>query len=493
VAHPVKKSAILKAGNSVEVDYLPAWNYAVASAGLNPVVGLSCRSDPTGMNVTGFRIRGIGYQADLVTMAPTKLEPAFPPYQVELELEGVGTRLAAHLELIGHDAVLGSFPISILPTWKWPHLRETRIVTAGYVLPEHDRVRRLVGEVDGRAARANEEPPGGKSGVRTVVQTLYDLLVLRKVRYEFPYLETDTWSGCTYQTVRQPHEILVDDGLVSGSGTCLDLTLLFAGCLESLGLSPVLLFTGDLESAPRHVFPGCWLGSGSRIRPVLTQVDDLRRSVERGELMVWEATGICSGAERLEFAASETVAQNRLKEMDVFHAVDVSACRPPRGAVRPVQLPYDPPVREALESGARLARALGAKNHETLHVLYGLCTGAGELTAGILKACGGSASQVIERLNAALPPEGNSAEPLPTRNHEVCLALARSNARRRGSSSVAEGDLLWALLEGPGRNVRRVLQAAGCPPEALAALLALRWPRPGDGSVSRQINQDNLQ
>lgn len=47
--------------------------------------------------------------------------------------------------------------------------------------------------------------------------------------------------------------------------TCMDITVLFASCLESFGLHPVLI------TAPAHIFAGVWLTSKGRCsEPVLS-------------------------------------------------------------------------------------------------------------------------------------------------------------------------------------------------------------------------------
>ena len=52
----------------------------------------------------------------------------------------------------------------------------------------------------------------------------------------------------TGQRVRLPHIVLEQK-----QGTCLDLAVLYAACLEAVGLFPLLFFIKE------HAFAGCWL------------------------------------------------------------------------------------------------------------------------------------------------------------------------------------------------------------------------------------------
>ena len=51
--------------------------------------------------------------------------------------------------------------------------------------------------------------------------------------------------------------------------------------------------------------------------------------------------------------------------------------------------------------------------------------------------------------------------------------------------------LLWAVIENPSRNVRRILEAAGCDFTGLVRELDQRWKRPGEMSIHRAVRTDS--
>jgi hypothetical protein len=59
------------------------------------------------------------------------------------------------------------------------------------------------------------------------------------------------------------------------------------------------------------------------------------------------------------------------------------------------------------------------------------------------------------------------------------------NAQYHGCSVVREPDLLWAMLENPSGNVRRVMAAAGCEHGNLLEELGKVWEKPGERTDSR--------
>lgn len=81
------------------------------------------------------------------------------------------------------------------------------------------------------------------------------------------------------QKVRSPSQML--DG---GVATCLDLTLLFAACLEQCGLNPVIVCTRG------HAFAGCWLSPEEFSSAVVDDVTALRKRVKLNELVLLETT-----------------------------------------------------------------------------------------------------------------------------------------------------------------------------------------------------------
>lgn len=89
--------------------------------------------------------------------------------------------------------------------------------------------------------------------------------------------------------------------------TCMDMTILFASCLESFGLHPVLI------TAPGHIFAGVWLNSKGKLQePVLSDAKLIQRYVEDGQLVAVECTAMNVGKD-ISYQEAKKIANNTLK------------------------------------------------------------------------------------------------------------------------------------------------------------------------------------
>ena len=74
-------------------------------------------------------------------------------------------------------------------------------------------------------------------------------------------------------------------------GTCLDLTLLYAACLEAIGLNPFLIMMKG------HIFAGLWLIEQSFSDMIVDDPSQLEKRMSKGihEVIVVECTAMCAG------------------------------------------------------------------------------------------------------------------------------------------------------------------------------------------------------
>jgi hypothetical protein len=490
-------------GARFRIDYLPLYSYAACLAALHPVSAVAVEEPgSTGVSTDALLVRlpEIEYERSLPVAGAGAGAPGVEAGPVESDtagrLAGVSRRVPSHVVFSRRDREIARLPVTLLPVTEWSHRPESRLLIAAHVVPGDEAVARAV--VDAAASlpsrRGGDTLLGvareaGEAAAHTVSRALYDHLATNGgIAYGEPRAEHDSWSGASYQTIRAPHRVLGATAAEGGPGNCLDLSLLLAGCLESLGLHPLIVFPGTLDESPRHALVGCWRAGGRRFRPLLTDAGRLREKIDGEDLLVLEATGVCTGERRLSFPEARRVARERLAQEADLHAVDVSAARPPQGRVRPLDLVNAPVVQRALLLSEELRGELGAEARETLHVLYGLCAGEGEVTARMLEACGGNARRVCRIIRANLPREGHEGPGVETKSFRICRETARLNARTRGSFVVEEIDLLWAVLDSPSRNVRKALESSGCDFSVLLARMSRRFRRPRQVTVSRAFD-----
>ena len=113
-------------------------------------------------------------------------------------------------------------------------------------------------------------------------------------------------------------------------GNCLDLSLLYSGCLEAAGLHPmVVLIKG-------HAFAGCWLEEECFAESVQDDVSALTKRIAQGinEICVVEATAFTSG-NGADFEGAVSAAGKHLRTLEDFqYLVDVKRSR--GGGIRPI-------------------------------------------------------------------------------------------------------------------------------------------------------------
>jgi hypothetical protein len=484
-----------KHGVELVLDSLPAYGYAACLAELHPVYGIERAGGGGGPAPTvEVRLPEIDYRVTLPLRdgrIGTGGDP-LPP-RVATLLESLARRTNAHLRVSVSGVEAAKLRVTILPASEWPHAPEFRTLAAAHVLPGDDAVFRTLIE-SSQALRSRAEGltlpelvrSESEDAARIALETLYAYLASRcEVAYEEPQVDVDPWCDVSCQKVRAPHEVVGSGNTRSGKGNCLDVSLFLASCLESLSLQPLIVFTGEPERSPSHAFLGCWTDGGRRFRPLLADGAALLEKARGEELVFLEATGVCTGGHRLAFDEACRAGLRHVEEAASIHAVDVCATRPPHGDVRPLRLANAPIVQQACWKGEELRESVGAEARETLHVLYGLCAVEGEATCRLFASCESSAQRVRKIIESSLPREGHSGPGRETNNYRLCLEAARLNARNREALVVEESDLLWAVLDSPSRNVRKVLAAAGCDHSVLLAALSRQWTRPRQVTVSR--------
>lgn len=116
---------------------------------------------------------------------------------------------------------------------------------------------------------------------------------------------------------------LCDTVLKQKQGTCLDLTLLYAACLESVGLNPLLILKKD------HIFAGVWLDDITFSEVVQSDISKITLRIAEGfsEIEVIECTAMVAG-KNTSFNEAVHNARAQLLEPDLFeYVIDVKRAR----------------------------------------------------------------------------------------------------------------------------------------------------------------------
>ena len=113
-------------------------------------------------------------------------------------------------------------------------------------------------------------------------------------------------------------------------GTCLDLALLYASCLEAAGLHPMIIVIKG------HAFAGCWLEEESFAECVQDDVSLITKRIASGinEICIVETTAFTVG-KNIGFDNAILAAENHLQEPEKFiYLVDVKRSR--GSGIRPI-------------------------------------------------------------------------------------------------------------------------------------------------------------
>ena len=127
------------------------------------------------------------------------------------------------------------------------------------------------------------------------------------------------------QRIRLAHTVLEQK-----QGNCLDLSLLYASCLEAAGLNGLVVFTKG------HAFAGCWLEEESFADCAVDDVSALEKRTADGaeEILLVEMTDVVRG-KTIPFDTAVQHARGHLTKMDEFDfVIDLSRCR--NSNIRPI-------------------------------------------------------------------------------------------------------------------------------------------------------------
>lgn len=226
--------------------------------------------------------------------------------------------------------------ITILAFDEWSGLAVLPEMTAAFATPNHQHVASIVREAADILAQwtgsSSFTAYQSKSANQARVQAaaIYAALHKRNIAYNVAPPSFEQIG----QRVRLPETIFAHR-----IGNCLDLSLLYAACLEAVGLHPLLVFTTG------HAFTGVWLVEETFAESVQDDISLLTKRLAPGvnEMCVMESTAFVEGS-AASFDEAVGLAIAHLQNPDQFDClVDIRRAR--AAAIRPL------PIRTASGNG----------------------------------------------------------------------------------------------------------------------------------------------
>lgn len=211
------------------------------------------------------------------------------------------------------------FTVKILPMDYFGGLSKYPELLASYVLPNHD----IIYEIKAEAVKILEQnrlkpafegyQSNSKERVLQEVMAIYQAILNINITYSAmpPSFETEG------QRIR-----LVDQIWETKFGNCIDISLLFAACLEAIDLNPIIIVTRG------HAFIGLWLND-QRLETVINYDQaaiSKRAATGIDEIALIESTHLCRGnaytmREAMNIAETQLLhANNFILSIDIRHA-----------------------------------------------------------------------------------------------------------------------------------------------------------------------------
>ncbi len=315
---------------TVHLEYLPCINYAMIH---NHVPSCNfcelMNSDEADWNSIKISIDGelIKHSESILEVIPhgqniqiNNLEIS-PENGKLIELtEGIDTTFHLVVMISGEIAHQQTFPIKLMAYDQWSGSSIMPELLATFVTPNHP----ILSRISVRASQFLEKWTGNSAldeyqtqdpnRVRAQVAAIYEALRSESLIYSTVPASFET-SG---QRIR-----LVDNVLNSKLGTCIDLTLLYASCLEANGIHPLLVLLKG------HILVGAWLTEDIYHQTVGDDASFLLKGSANGisDIVLVETTAVAS-SQNISFEEAATMAQRELKEENRFELfIDVYRCR----------------------------------------------------------------------------------------------------------------------------------------------------------------------
>ena len=259
------------------------------------------------------------------------LRPAF--------LDKLSDRLKglARLELRSDDAVIATLSqeVNLLGRNQSPGLNEFfPEIAASFVLPKDPAVPVILR----RASQIIEETKSGpgligyQDGSNKSVAAQIEAIYKSIAEQGIAYVSHGQIFDENRQIISTPSDILRQK-----LGNCLDLTLLFASCLEEAGLNPLVVVIDG------HAFTACWLVDKDFDEIATEDGVKLRKVDDIGEIICLESTLVC-GSNAASPAAAHKAGLEHLRDgadKKFRFAIDVHRAR--RNGIRPIPNLGDPP------------------------------------------------------------------------------------------------------------------------------------------------------
>lgn len=247
------------------------------------------------------------------------------------------------VELFQGEEKIYSFDevIELLAFDEWSGLLFMPEIITAFVTPNHPKIAEVIRDASGILKKWTDNPSftgyqtRNLNNVKLQMAAIYTALQMQGIVYNNPPASYEVIG----QRVRLPHMVLDQK-----QGTCLDLAVLYAACLEAVGLFPLLFFIKG------HAFAGCWLEEETFADCMVDDVSSIEKRIVTGaeEVLLVECTDFVLG-ENIEFDKALKHGKDHLLKLSDFECV-VDVKRSRGSGIRPIPLRLEQAYMRSSES-----------------------------------------------------------------------------------------------------------------------------------------------
>jgi hypothetical protein len=325
----------------VEFVYTPVINFAMQQNHV-PVVRKLSIKNTTGNDLENMRVE-ITSEPDFAVIWKHNIEQLTKDESIEITsinlrisskyLSELTERVAGAftVSILSNELIISKsvYDVSILAFDQWNGITILPEILAAFITPNHPEIVRIIK----RASSILEKWTGSPSfdayqtqnpdRVRKQMAAIYEAIA----EMQITYVTVPASFEATGQRVR-----LCDSIFSQKIANCLDLSLLYAACLEAVGINPLIVII------KRHAFVGAWLIDESFADSASDDVSLITKRAADGinEIVVVEATNMNAG-QNASFDDSVRAANHHLvKDEDFLLFLDIKRSR--FSGVRPLPL-----------------------------------------------------------------------------------------------------------------------------------------------------------
>jgi hypothetical protein len=371
-----------------------------------------------------------GYEEQQIDVPDIKYYPG--------ELKDIGEETAA-FNIAAGDTSLYRTELQVINQYEWFYGLYRPESISVYVPSENNPVVQTIVS----KAKKSEYACSDSLSSNKVISAVYKIYNYLRDSCNIQYIAPKAGRN-TLQMIRPPHHIFgVDMQNLSGIGTCLDLTLLMAGCIESKGIAPVIIFSGDKEGNPLHVFLGFWTGFAKSSKLLLGEK-------ELKGLTMLECTGFaenCAAEGKKSFEEAVKVAEKIFVESNWKQGVNIAAARGKPYHMVSVDFELEPEVSHIYRETLNYAKRKGSRKIGTGHLFYAITSSGKSATVKLFSEAGLEREYLSRKIDSEISARDYRGIPGKSENLLVIEGIAKQNARNYGAFAVREQDLLFAFLK----------------------------------------------